>query len=308
MEGPDRRSSTGKYAEVMVTSRPADPPRHAVQAAVTLALAEDLTPLGDLSAALIPPGTRGRAVLASRAEGVFAGRACVDEVFAQIDPAVVVAWDLADGADLAPGTVAARVSGRLASILTAERTALNFARHLSGVATLTRRFVEALGPDVLVWDTRKTIPGLRALEKAAVRAGGGANHRGNLSDWVMLKDNHLAVLDIAPAVARAREVWPGRTIHVECDTIERAVAAAEAGADALLLDNLGPEDAAKAVVAARESLGGRRCLIEASGGITLETVGTYAGIGVDAVSAGALTDSAKALDLGLDVETEAGSS
>ena len=121
-----------------MTSRPADPPRHAVQAAVTLALAEDLTPLGDLSAALIPPGTRGRAVLSSRADGVFAGRACVDEAFARIDPAVVVAWDLADGADLAPGTVAARVSGPLASILPAERTALNFARHLSGVATLTR--------------------------------------------------------------------------------------------------------------------------------------------------------------------------
>ena len=119
----------------------------------------------------------------------------------------------------------------------------------------------------------------------------------------MLKDNHLMVLDVAAAVARAREVWPGRTIHVECDTVERAVEAAEAGADALLLDNLDPEDAAKAVTSAREALGGRRCLIEASGGITLETVGGYAGIGVDAVSAGALTDSAKALDLGLDVET-----
>jgi len=286
----------------MVTTRPADPPRHAVRAAVAGALAEDLTPLGDLSASLLPADARGTAALASRAEGVFAGRACVDETFAQVDEAVVVEWLLGDGADLVPGAVVARVAGPLASILTAERTALNFARHLSGVATLTRRFVEAIGPDVLVWDTRKTIPGLRALEKAAVRAGGGANHRGNLSDWVMLKDNHLTVLDVAAAVARAREVWPGRTIHVECDTIERAVAAAEAGADALLLDNLGPDDAAKAVTAAREALGGRPCLIEASGGITLETVARYAGTGVDAVSAGALTDSAKALDLGLDVE------
>jgi nicotinate-nucleotide pyrophosphorylase (carboxylating) len=170
------------------------------------------------------------------------------------------------------------------------------------VASLTRRFVEAVGPDVLVWDTRKTIPGLRSLEKAAVRAGGGANHRGNLSDWVMLKDNHLTVLDIAEAVAQARRTWPARTIHVECDSIERAIAAAEAGADALLLDNLGPEDAAKAVTAAREVLGDRPCFIEASGSITLETVATYADTGVDAVSAGALTDSAKALDLGLDVE------
>jgi nicotinate-nucleotide pyrophosphorylase (carboxylating) len=291
---------------VAVTTRPAQPPRHAVRAAVEAALAEDLTPLGDLSAALIPPEARATAALASRATGVFAGRACVEESFAQVDGSVTVDWLLDDGDDLAPGTVVARVAGPLASILTAERTALNFARHLSGVATLTRRFVVALGPDVLVWDTRKTIPGLRSLEKAAVRAGGGANHRGNLSDWVMLKDNHLAVLDIASAVARAREVWPGRTVHVECDTIERAVAAAEAGADALLLDNLGPEDAAKAVTAAREVLGDRRCFIEASGGITLETVATYADTGVDAVSAGALTDSAKALDLGLDVETDSG--
>lgn len=288
----------------MVTSRPADPPRHAVRAAVELALAEDLTPLGDLSAALVPGEARASAALASRAEGVFAGRACVEEAFAQVDPEVTVHWQLGDGDDLAAGTVVARVDGPLRAILTGERTALNFARHLSGVATLTRRFVEAVGPEVLVWDTRKTLPGLRALEKAAVRAGGGANHRGNLSDWVMLKDNHLAVLDVAAAVARAREVWPGRTIHVECDSLERAVAAAEAGADALLLDNLGPEDAAKAVTAAREALAGRRCLIEASGGITLETVATYATTGVDAVSAGALTDSARALDLGLDVDLD----
>lgn len=289
----------------MVTSRPADPPRHAVRSAVALALAEDLTPLGDLSAALLPDGTLGTAVLASRAEGVFAGRACVDESFRQVDEAVSVEWLLDDGSELWSGTVAARVEGPLGSILTAERTALNFARHLSGVASLTRRFVEAVGDDVLVWDTRKTLPGLRSLEKAAVRAGGGANHRGNLSDWVMLKDNHLAVLDVAAAVARAREVWPGRTIHVECDSVERAVTAAEAGADALLLDNLGPEDAAKAVARAREALAGRPCLIEASGGITLETVAAYAGTGVDAVSAGALTDSARALDLGLDVEVDA---
>jgi nicotinate-nucleotide pyrophosphorylase (carboxylating) len=287
-----------------MTTRPASPPRHAVRAAVAAALAEDLTPLGDLSAALIPGDARATAALASRAEGVFAGRACVDESFAQVDETVTVEWLSDDGADLAPGSVVARARGPLASILTAERTALNFARHLSGVASLTRRFVDAVGPDVLVWDTRKTLPGLRSLEKAAVRAGGGANHRGNLSDWVMLKDNHLAVLDIAEAVAHARSVWPGRTIHVECDTIDRAIAAAEAGADALLLDNLGPEGAAKAVTAAREALAGRPCLIEASGGITLETVARYADTGVDAVSAGALTDSARALDLGLDVEAD----
>ena len=242
----------------MVTPRPADPPRHAVREAVARALAEDLTPLGDLSASLVAADVRATAALASRTDGVFAGRACVDEAFAQVDPEVTVGWELDDGATLAAGSVAARVRGPLRSILTAERTALNFARHLSGVASLTRRFVEAVGPDVVVWDTRKTLPGLRALEKAAVRAGGGANHRGNLSDWVMLKDNHLVVLDVAAAVAQARAAWPGRTIHVECDSVERAVAAAEAGADALLLDNLGPEDAGKAAAAAREVLGSRR--------------------------------------------------
>lgn len=282
--------------------RPADPPRHAVRAAVALALAEDLTPLGDLSAALVPPDAQATATLGARDAGVLAGTACVEEAFAQVDTAVGVEWHVAgDGGELAAGTRVATVAGPLASILTAERTALNFARHLSGVATLTRRLVEAAGGEVTVWDTRKTLPGLRALQKAAVRAGGGANHRGNLSDWVMLKDNHLAVLPVAEAVVRARATWPARTIHVECDTVERAVEAAEAGADALLLDNLTPEDCAGAVARVRDVLAGRACLIEASGGITLENVAAYAATGVDAVSSGALTDSAPALDLGLDV-------
>jgi nicotinate-nucleotide pyrophosphorylase (carboxylating) len=268
--------------------------------AVRAALAEDLGPLGDLSAALLPD-VRATAALASRANGVFAGRACVDEAFAQVSPDLTVRWRHDDGDALEPGTVVAVVEGPLAPLLTGERTALNFARHLSGVATLTHRMVDAAGPDVVVWDTRKTLPGLRALEKAAVRAGGGANHRSGLTDWVMLKDNHLTVLGVADAVDRARAQWPARTVHVECDSMERAVEAAEAGADAILLDNLSPDDAAKAVTAVREALGGRRCLVEASGGITLENVAAYAAAGVDAVSSGALTDSAPALDLGLDV-------
>jgi nicotinate-nucleotide pyrophosphorylase (carboxylating) len=226
----------------------------------------------------------------------------VDETFAQVSAEIDVSWHLADGDALAAGTVVAEVESPLPVLLTAERTALNFARHLSGVATLTHRVVEAAGPDVVVWDTRKTLPGLRALEKAAVRSGGGANHRAGLSDWVMLKDNHLTALGVADAVARARRSWPARTVHVECDSAERAVEAAEAGADAILLDNLSPDDVAKAVTVVREVLGGRRCLIEASGGITLETVAAYAATGVDAVSSGALTDSAPALDLGLDVQ------
>jgi nicotinate-nucleotide pyrophosphorylase (carboxylating) len=285
----------------MGTPSPLDPPRQAVVDAVRRALAEDLGPLGDLSAALVPD-VRATAVLASRVDGLFAGRACVDETFAQVSGEIRVSWRLADGEALAAGTVVAEVESPLPVLLTAERTALNFARHLSGVATLTHRVVEAAGPDVVVWDTRKTLPGLRALEKAAVRAGGGANHRAGLSDWVMLKDNHLTALGVADAVARARRRWPARTVHVECDSAERAVEAAEAGADAILLDNLSPDDVAKAVTVVREVLGGRRCLIEASGGITLETVAAYAATGVDAVSSGALTDSAPALDLGLDVQ------
>jgi nicotinate-nucleotide pyrophosphorylase (carboxylating) len=285
----------------MGTPSPLDPPRQAVVDAVRRALAEDLGPLGDLSAALVPD-VRATAVLASRVDGLFAGRACVDETFAQVSGEILVSWRLADGEALAAGTVVAEVESPLPVLLTAERTALNFARHLSGVATLTHRVVEAAGPDVVVWDTRKTLPGLRALEKAAVRAGGGANHRAGLSDWVMLKDNHLTALGVADAVARARRRWPARTVHVECDSAERAVEAAEAGADAILLDNLSPDDVAKAVTVVREVLGGRRCLIEASGGITLETVAAYAATGVDAVSSGALTDSAPALDLALDVQ------
>jgi nicotinate-nucleotide pyrophosphorylase (carboxylating) len=285
-----------------VSGRVVDPPRHAVREAVERALAEDLTPLGDLSAALLPRDATATAVLGSRAAGVFAGQDCVDETFAQVDPAVAVEWLVdGDGAALEPGAEVARISGPLAPVLTAERTALNFARHLSGIATVARRLVEAAGPDVIVWDTRKTLPGLRALEKAAVRAGGAANHRGNLSDWVMLKDNHLTVLGVREAVAAARRTWPGRTVHVECDSVEAAVEAAEAGADALLLDNMAPGDAAKAVTMAREALAGRPCLIEASGGITLESIAAYAATGVDAVSLGSLTDSAPALDLGLDV-------
>lgn len=282
--------------------RPVHPPDVAVAAAVRAALAEDVLPLGDLTSALLSEEAEAAATLASRAEGVLAGRKCVDATFMAVDDTIEVAWAADDGAALAPGTVVATVTGPLASMLTAERTALNFAGHLSGIATLTRRFVAAVGDDgPVIWDTRKTTPGLRSLEKAAVRAGGGASHRGNLSEWVMLKDNHLTHLPIADAVAAARHAWPGRTIHVECDTLEQATTAASAGADALLLDNMAPDEVTEAVAAARAHLDGRPCLIEASGGITLATVAGYAGTGVDALSVGALTNSAPVLDLGLDI-------
>ena len=241
-----------------------------------------------------------------RHDGVLAGTACATEAFAQLDAAVDVTWAASDGDAVTAGSTIGTVSGPMASVLTGERTALNFLCHLSGVATTTRRFAEAAasGGSARIWDTRKTTPGLRTLQKAAVRAGGGVNHRGNLSDWVMFKDNHLAVLGIAEAVASAKATWPGRLVHVEATDLEELTQALEAGADAVLLDNMTPEEAKAAVdlvddwVAAR---GGARPLLECSGGITVETAGAYSAAGVDLLSSSQITQSAPALDIGLDI-------
>jgi nicotinate-nucleotide pyrophosphorylase (carboxylating) len=271
-----------------------------VREAVRVALAEDLTPLGDVSAALVDPSHGARGVLASRAAGRLAGSACVTETYRQVDAAVSLEWLVPDGGEVGPGTVVARVEGPLRSVLTGERTALNFLGHLSGVATLAARYRAAADGPTLVWDTRKTTPGLRALEKAAVRAGGCVNHRGNLSEWVMLKDNHLTGTTITEAVTRARAWWPGRTVQVECDRVEQVAEAVTAGADAVLLDNMDPATAARAVAVARE--GDHRVLVEISGGVTLDTIGTYSRLGADCISVGAITASAPSLDLGLDLE------
>lgn len=290
----------------MTTGLPAEPPIHAVRASVAAALAEDLTPLGDLSAALVPDGETATASFVTRVEGVVAGTSCATEAFAQVDAEVTVDWLVADGARIEPGQTLGRVTGKLAPILTAERTALNFLCHLSGVASATSRvaLAAAEGGSARVWDTRKTTPGLRALEKAAVRAGGGASHRGNLSDWIMFKDNHLAALGVDEAVRRARAAWPARTVHVEVETVEEMVAALDAGCDAVLLDNFTPGEATAAATAADEWVrehGGRRPLLECSGGITAETAAAYAASGVDLLSTSQITQSAPALDIGLDV-------
>ncbi|CAN5611954.1 carboxylating nicotinate-nucleotide diphosphorylase [soil metagenome] len=280
------------------------PPPHAVREAVGRALAEDLTPLGDITSALLPADATASAAFVPRAAGVLAGRRCAEETFAAVDPSVSLSWDADDGDELVAGAPFARVAGSLASVLTAERTALNFLGHLSGVATLTRRFVEAAGAGTRIWDTRKTTPGLRSLEKAAVRAGGGANHRGNLGDWVLLKDNHLSVLGITDAVRQAHDRWPARTVHVECDHHDQLVEAVEAGADAVLLDNMAHDELARCVATARRLVAeraGRSVLLEASGGITLDTVGAVANTGVDLISTGAMTNSAPVLDIGLDL-------
>jgi nicotinate-nucleotide pyrophosphorylase (carboxylating) len=286
---------------------PFDPPHAAVVDAVARALAEDLLPLGDLTAALVPATTSATVGIVSRADGVIAGRACALETFVQVDPALEVRWAVGDGDDVRCGTVVATVAGPLRSILTAERTALNFLGHLSGVATLTRQYVRAVraaNPATRVLDTRKTTPGLRALEKAAVRAGGGHNHRGSLSDAVLVKDNHLGGTSIGEAVSRAKALWPGRMVEVECDRAEQVSEAATAGATVIMLDNMGPDQVEACVALVRAS--GSDALVEVSGGVSLASAPLVAGAGADLVSVGALTHSAPVLDLGFDLPPDPG--
>lgn len=279
-------------------------PRADVRVLVERALAEDLTPLGDLTSSLIDPARIATASFGARADGVLAGCQCVEETFAAVDERLTVAWQKTDGDRVTAGETFATATGPFATLLTAERTSLNFLSHLSGVATNAARWVDLAAGRVTVWDTRKTIPGYRSLQKAAVRAGGAANHRGNLSDWLMLKDNHLLGTTIAASVAEARRRWPGRTVHVEADTETLLLEALDAGADIVLLDNFTPQELPDLVArtddwAART--GGRRPLLEASGGITLDSLDAYAATGVDLVSSGSITNSAPVLDIGLDV-------
>ena len=279
-----------------------DPPRAAVVDAVGRAIAEDVLPLGDLTAGLVAADRQATVDVVSRGRGVVAGRACAVEAFAQIDPTLEVTWLLPDGVAVEPGSVVATVEGPLRSILTAERTALNFLCHLSGVATLTSAVVEVVrtaNPSTRVLDTRKTTPGLRALEKAAVRAGGGFNHRGNLSEAVLVKDNHLGGATIAETVARARHQWPGRMVEVECDRLDQVREAVAAGATVVMLDNMGADQIREAVSVVRSA--GSDALIEVSGGVTLDTAGELAAAGADVLSVGAVTHSAPVLDLGLDL-------
>ena len=299
--------STGADTESDASTRDV-PAADAVADAVARALDEDLGADGDLTAELVPETLRAHFALRARAAGVLAGRACADEAFRRVGPGLSVVWHRSDGDVLERGDTVMEVSGPLRPILTAERTALNFLCHLSGVATLTAAFVAAArehNPDVQILDTRKTTPGLRHLEKAAVRAGGGTNHRAGLSDAVLVKDNHLAGTDIATAVHWAREQWPGRLVEIECDAPDQVAEAARAGADAVLLDNMDPAGVAEAVALARREAPGP-ILTEVSGGVTLGSVGAYAAAGPDRISVGALTHSAPVLDLGLDlVATEA---
>jgi nicotinate-nucleotide pyrophosphorylase (carboxylating) len=274
-----------------------DPPRTTVRALVTLALEEDLGVLGDItSLACISDGAQGRAKFVARAEGVLAGTALATETLHQVDSMLMVHWRALDGAAVEAGVELGSVEGPMRSILTAERVALNFLSHLSGVATITRRFVRATHGRARILDTRKTTPGLRAAEKAAVRAGGGFNHRESLSDAVLIKDNHLVGIGVTGAVERARARWPNRIIEVECDSLEQVAEAKTAGPDIVLLDNMTPDMVREAV-----ALLGGSVQIEVSGTISVESVGAYAEAGADYISVGAITHSARVLDIGLDV-------
>ncbi len=277
--------------------RDLDPPHHLVREVVERALAEDLGLLGDLtSIAVIDDEATGTATFVARAEGVLAGTAAATETFFQLDPTVRVEWQAVDGDEIREDQALGTVSGPLRAILGGERTALNLLQHCSGIATLTRRFVRGAHGKSRIRDTRKTLPGLRGLEKAAVRAGGGFNHRESMSDAVLIKDNHLLHVGLRQAVDRARARWPGRVVEVECDTLEQVAEAVEARPDLILLDNMSPEQAR----AAMEVVDGLIPL-EASGRIGLETVGSYAHTGIEYIAVGAITHSAPALDIALDL-------
>jgi nicotinate-nucleotide pyrophosphorylase (carboxylating) len=276
--------------------------RREIEPIVEMALAEDL-PWGDVTTdAMVQPEWRIEADVVSKARGVLAGMDVLTAAFHLTDPETVIQWHVQDGARLEPGDRPAHISGRAHALLKAERVALNFIQRLSGIATLTERYVTVIeGTTARIVDTRKTTPGLRLLEKYAVRVGGGHNHRYCLSDGVLIKDNHLAMLrasgkTLQDAVALARARVPhGVRVEVEVTSLAEVDAALAAGADAILLDNMGPDLLGQAVQRIRG-----QAITEASGGITLENVRAVAESGVDIISVGALTHSAPALDISLD--------
>ncbi len=277
-----------------------------VQEVIDRALREDLS-LGDPTTdALIPPHLSGSARLVARRDGVLAGVDVALAAFTRVEPAIEGRALLLDGDRLKPGEAIATLSGPLAGMLKAERTALNFLQRMSGIASLTAQFVEAVdGTDARIVDTRKTAPGLRALDKYAVTCGGGGNHRFNLGDLVLIKDNHVAALEaegvsLSQAVRRARtRARHNLRIEVEVENLEGAREALRGGADIILLDNMPVAEMQKAV----EAVGGR-AVTEASGNVSLDNVAAIAGTGVDLISVGELTHSVRALDIGLDYAGE----
>ena len=285
----------GRYPVLQITPE--------TESLIDRALMEDLS-IGDpTSDALISPELAGKAVVVAKAEGVLAGVDVAIAVFRRVDTALSVCALEQDGSSLKPGDVIADVEGATSSILRAERTALNFLQRMSGIATQTSNYVRAVhGLDARIVDTRKTTPGLRVLEKYAIRCGGGFNHRRNLGDGILIKDNHIQALrgqgmslgDVVK-MAHANASHTIR-VEVEVESLDEVREALDAGAEILLLDNMGPDEMAKAVEMARG-----KAVTEASGGINLDTVRAVAETGVDLISVGALTHSVRALDIGLDM-------
>jgi nicotinate-nucleotide pyrophosphorylase (carboxylating) len=274
-----------------------------IEELVDRTLAEDLG-WGDVTTeAIIPAELTGKASMVAKARGILAGIEVARLVFCRVDPSVQFDIIIPEGSGIQPGDLIAKLEGKVASILKGERTALNFLQRLSGIATETSRYVEAIkGLDSRIVDTRKTTPGMRVLEKHAVRVGGGHNHRLHLGDGVLIKDNHLAALRsqglaMKDIISRARDRAPfNLKVEVEVRTAQEAVEAVEAGADIVMLDNMGLEEMRQAVQLVKG-----RALIEASGGITLDNVRRVAETGVDLISVGALTHSARSLDISLEM-------
>jgi len=268
------------------------------------ALSEDLGSGDATTEALIPKTQQGKASIIAKAKGTIAGTEIAREVFLKVDPELKIDILIEDGTEVKPRDIIAKMEGKVASILKAERVALNFLQHLSGIASETARYIQAIkGLPVQITDTRKTTPGLRALEKYAVRAGGGKNHRMHLGDGILIKDNHLAAfrhqgLNIKQIIDKARQKSPPKLkIEIEVKNPQEAAEAVDAGADIIMLDNMNLEDMRKAVQLIKG-----RALIEASGGITLDRVRAVAETGVDLISIGALTHSPKALDISLELD------
>lgn len=279
-------------------------PRHVVEAVVARALEEDLGAAGDVTTiATIASTASAAADLVPRQDGVVAGLPVAAYVFEIVgEGRVRVELGTADGARVSAGEVLATVRGPVRDLLTAERTALNLLCHLSGIATLTRRWVDAVeGTGAQIRDTRKTLPGLRLLEKYAVRQGGGVNHRMSLSDAALVKDNHVAAAGgVVPAFELVRAAYPGLPLEIEVDDVAQAREVIDAGAELVLLDNMSPDEMREVVAYAKGT-----CRLEASGGLQLDNARAVAETGVDFLAVGALTHSAPVLDIGLDL-TETG--
>jgi nicotinate-nucleotide pyrophosphorylase (carboxylating) len=280
---------------------PFEPPDPAIyREVVRRALAEDLG-WGDVTTeATVDGSIRARGVMLAKSDCVLAGLDVAAEAFRQLDPGVSFTAHLRDGSRCAPGTAVATVRGAAGAMLTAERTALNFLQRLSGIATLTRRYADAAAGRITILDTRKTTPTLRALEKYAVRAGGGANHRSGLDDGILIKDNHIRLAGgVECALARMKAARKEMPIEIEAQSLEQVDAALAAGTDTILLDNLTTDQIREAV---RRIAG--RAKIEISGGVTLDRIPELATTGADYVSIGALTHSAPAADLSFELEIE----